>query len=227
MHTVILEPQKLDEQFLVTPKLDRRTTVGKNAWREFELMAKGRALVNEEEMRICQNIRHNVSEHPTARELLYAQGGANEISVVWEDSATGLLCKSRYDRFGALNAQGVIADVKSTGKPASLRSWQRSCFDYGYFEQAAMYREGAQVLFPLPEGQEREFIWIVIESSEPNLVRLFQAEYDAMRFGYEEFRKHLEAYAECVKTGEYPGWEQGIELSGLPPWAQKTFDSQL
>jgi exodeoxyribonuclease VIII len=227
MHTVILEPQKLDENFLIAPKVDRRTTVGKRAWAEFERLAKGRTIVNDDEMRICQNIRKNIAEHPTGRELLYAQDGANELTLVWLDAVTGLLCKSRLDRFGALNAQGAIGDVKSTGKPASLRNWQRSCFEYGYFEQAAMYREGAQTLFPLPEGYDRSFIWVVVESNEPNLVRLFEAEYDAMQHGYQEFRKHLDAYAECVRSGEYPGWEEGIETTGLPAWAQKTFDSQL
>jgi hypothetical protein len=227
MHTVLLEPQKVDENFIVTPKLDGRTTKGKLARAEFERLAKGRTLVNEEEMEKCRNIRHNIAEHPTARELLYAAGGGNELSIVWKDETTGLLCKARLDRFGALNAQGVIADVKSSGKPASMRNWQRSCYDFGYYEQAAMYREGAQTLFPLPETQGRTFIWVVVESKPPNLVRLFEADYDALQFGYQQFRDHLEQYAECLQSGEYPGWEQGIEIAGLPAWAQKTFDSQL
>jgi exodeoxyribonuclease VIII len=227
MHTVILEPQKVDENFLATPKLDKRTTKGKQAWAEFQRIAAGRTIVTQDEMVMCQNIRREVASHAAARELLYAQGGGNEVSIVWKDAATGLLCKARLDRVGALNAQGVIGDVKSSGKPATLRNWQRSCYDFGYYEQAAMYSDGAQALFPLPEGQDRKFIWVVCESAPPNLIRLFEADYDALQFGYQQFRDHLEHYARCIESGEYPGWEEGIEIAGLPAWAQKTFDSQL
>ena len=227
MHTTILEPQKVEENFLVIPKLDKRTTKGKLAHAEYEQMAKGRTIVNDEEMEKCRNIQHNIAEHAAARELLYAGAGGNELSIVWLDEETGLLCKARLDRFGSLNAQGVIADVKSTGKPATLRNWQRSCHDYGYYEQAAMYLAGANTLFPLEELQERKFIWVSIESKPPNLIRLFEIEYDALAYGHEQFRKHLAQYAECVQKGEFPGWDQGIEIAGLPPWAQKTFDSAL
>ena len=178
-------------------------------------------------MATCESMRQNIAAHPTARELLYTQGGANELSVVWKDEITSLLCKSRYDRVAALNAQAILADAKSTAGVASLRNWQRSCYDFGYYEQAGMYLEGAQTLFPLPAGQDRKFIWIVIESKPPNLVRLFETDYDALQFGYRQFRDHLELYAECLQKGEYPGWDEGIELTGLPAWAQKTFDSQL
>lgn len=228
MHAVLLEPQKLDEQFMVMPKVDKRTKKGKAMWADAQIQAKGRTIVTDEEMLICENIRHNVSQHPTARELLFGQGGANELSVVWRDEPTNMLCKARYDRVGTLGTgQAVLGDAKSSAKVATLRNWQRSCWDYGYHEQAAMYLAGAEALFPLGENEHRQFLWVVIEKDPPNLIRVFEADYDALEVGMQEFRKHLEAYAECVQKGEYPGWDQGIEVAGLPAWAQKTFDAQL
>lgn len=227
MHAVLLEPHKVDENFIVAPKVDGRTKKGKAVKLEYEQLAKGRTIVNDEEMEVCINIRANIGQHPTARELLFGPRGGNELSVVWHDTVTGILCKARYDRVGAMASQAVLADAKSSAKVVSLRNWQRSCYDFGYYEQAAMYLEGAQALFPLQEGQDRKFIWVAVEKDPPNLIRLFEADYDALQFGYQQFRDHLDKYAACAQDGEYPGWDEGIEIAGLPPWAQKTFDAQL
>ena len=227
MHAVLLEPRSVDEQFMAMPKVDRRTKAGKAAWAQAQIAAQARTIVTEEELAMCHNIRHNISQHPTARELLLGAGGANEVSVIWRDEATEVLCKSRWDRLGPIGAQGVLGDIKSSGKVASLRNWQRACYDYGYFEQAAMYLDGANALYPLPEDQRREFMWLVVEKDLPNLIRVFKADDDALEFGYQEFRRHLDAYAECLTKGEFPGWEEGFELAGLPGWAQKAFDATL
>ena len=83
-HIAVLEPQRFDEEVLVTPKLDRRTKAGKAAWAEFQKKAEGRHIVQADEFEALQAIKRNCLNHPTVTEILHSEG-ANEISLIWKD----------------------------------------------------------------------------------------------------------------------------------------------
>lgn len=224
-HMALLEPLRFRENVVTAPKVDRRTTVGKNAWSAFEGANRGKEIATNKEMDVCLGLQHSVGMHPTAREILYGEG-LSELTIVWKDEELDILCKGRIDRVGKYNSQPIVLDVKTVGTVASLRNWQRSITDYSYCEQAAMYLSGLRTLMPV-ENDNRNFLWLVCEVDPPYLVRLFDAEYDALQYGHQQFRKHLAEYAECMRTGVWPGYPEGIETVGLPAWIQKTFDSEL
>lgn len=226
IHLAILEPKRFDAEVVIAPKLDRRTTAGKAAWESFVLTSKGREIATADEWEVCRGLQHSVSQHATAREILRGRGAA-ELTIVWLDEEHGCLCKSRLDWVGELGTESLILDVKSSGDVASLRNFQRSIGNYGYAEQAAMYVDGLRTLRPLGEQAERKFIWLVAEKEPPYLVRLFEIEYDALQYGHTEYRKHLAEYAECVKSGNWPGYPDGVDVAGLPAWMAKTYDSTL
>ncbi len=225
IHRALLEPQWFDANAAKRPPFRRNTTKGKLAHQAFEIKNRGKEFLTESEWQVCQGIRASVARHATAREYLYGKG-ASELTIVWLDPEYGVLCKSRIDRLVVVGSTTLVVDVKKVGKVASLRHWQRSITDYGYLEQAAMYLTGLSVLAPV-DAEPRRFVWLVCESDPPYLVRLFDAEYDALEYGLQLFRDHLRQYAECKKTGEWPGYPEGVETVGLPPWVQKTFDASL
>jgi hypothetical protein len=222
----LLEPERFAKSAAVAPKLDRRTTVGKRAWAEFEAKNKGKELIKAEEMEICLGLQKSVSRHESARKILYGPG-ASELVFVWKDREYNVLAKSRIDRIGLLEEQPVILDVKSMSDVASLRNFERSIGNYAYHEQGAMYLDGARELAPLEGDGERVFMWLACETFPPYLVRLFQAEYECIEAGYKLYREHIQQYALCVERDEWPGYPGGVETAGLPAWMSKAFSATL
>ena len=55
---MILEPQKFTSNYIVAPKFDRRTKVGKQDYEDFLLQTEGKTLLFEDEsrFRICCNV---------------------------------------------------------------------------------------------------------------------------------------------------------------------------
>jgi hypothetical protein len=243
-HLAVLEPKRLWREACVRPEGDARTKEVKPKWEAFKKTLEpggeneGKKVVTVEERSELEAIQAAVLQHETAREYVMGQGQV-ELSICWQDPETKLLCKGRLDRLAvASKLPGVppervpagksfmvIVDLKTLGEPATQRNVEKSIFNYNYASAAAMYVEGLSVLFPTDEM--RPFVWIVVESEPPHLVRLFTPSSDLLQWGYERWHKWLRAYAECLRTGKWPGWEPGIEEANLPPWAQKVWELTL
>lgn len=226
VHFAVLETERFRAAGpVVAPKLDRRTTAGKAAWKKFETQNVGRQIVKADEREALDGILASIANHASAREALYGFG-ASELSIVWDEEVGDLVvrCKSRIDRLCEMGGFPIVLDVKTEGKPASTENFQRAVMTYGYHEQGAFYLRGLEHLVPPDPGVVRQFIWLVCETSPPYCVRLFQAEDAALQIGQEAVDKYLRTYAECTQNDFWPGWPEGIDTAGLPAWAYKRFD---
>lgn len=224
VHMALLEPERFAEAgALVAPRVDRRTTAGKKEWAEFEEASAGKLVVSEADMDALLGISHSVANHSMARQILYGVG-VNELSLVWEDPETGVLCKGRIDRLCEYEGYPFVVDLKTTSKPASTHAWQSAVESFGYHEQAAHYLRGLSVLRPLEGDATRRYAWLVVETVPPYCVRVFEAEEAALQIGNDEVAKYLKAYSECSRTGTWPGWPEGMDLAGLPAWVYKRFN---
>jgi exodeoxyribonuclease VIII len=222
VHQALLEPQLFDELYVVAPKVDKRFKAGKAAWAEFEKQAAGRTIVTKPEMVMMRGLLSSIAGHVTAREALYGVG-VSELSIVWEDPETGVLCKARIDRLCEIGGWPFVVDVKTSHKPASTHAWEMSVEKYVTHEQAAHYLRGLSVLSPLEGDAVRKFAWLVCETERPYCVRMFEADDAALSIGNDEVSKHLRIYSECSKAGVWPGWGEGMDVAGLPAWAYKRF----
>jgi hypothetical protein len=232
-HIAVLEPKDFESQVYVVPKIDRRTKEGKLLWLKAERESQGRLMVSEPDMVHLRGMRASVLAHPTARELVLGKG-KSEVSLVWNDAETGVLCKARSDRLAVLRGRvdlrvpdptsetTIDCDLKTITEPASQRTFEREAHRFGYFEQAAMRLDALETL--APRGEARPFVWIVVEKEPPYAVRLFQPDEQGLEWGRQQYRKHLAAYAECMKTGVWPGWDDGIDTCSVPPWVEKVFE---
>lgn len=223
LHMAVLEPERFKtEGAVVSPKVDRRTTIGKKAWAAFVKKNAGRPFVKQEEMDAILGIQASLARHATAREMLYGSRGVNELSIVWEDPGTTVLCKARLDGLREFRGELFIFDLKTASAPASTHAWQMAVEKYQLHEQAAHYRNGAAIA--APTEHPRKFAWIVCETVAPWAVRVFQAEDAALEIGADLVAQHLRSYAECASKGVWPAWPEGMDLAGLPAWVYKRFD---
>ncbi len=209
LHIKVLEPKLFDKLYIVAPKCDRRTKVGKATWAEFQESAEGRIVINQE----WDDLTHAMSEaaflHEDAKQ--FVNNGETEVSILWTDPETGLRCKARLDAVHW--DMDVIVDLKST-KNAQINAFARDAFYYGYHQQAAFYRDGLNVL----KQNEPAFVIVAMEKEPPLAVACYEWDDISLLVGRKTYRKALDIYAKCVETGVWPAYTDLNYLS-VPKWA--------
>jgi hypothetical protein len=230
VHQAVLEPDLFagfGADMVVPPKVDRRTTEGKRLWAEFQAANEGQRIVDADDYeKTCAlrrkviAIRESVLAHPSAGEF-FRGPGANEVSLVWEERAAGVLCKARIDRVGMLGEWPIVGDLK-TARKAARRPFERAVFDYGYHVQAQHYLAGLQALSPIAQGQPfRRFCFFVVETEAPFCPAVYEVDDSALAVAEQDRRRLLVTWRECVESGKWPGYADGVDLISLPAWAMK------
>ncbi len=226
IHLALLEPARFEVETIVAPKIDKRFKAGKAKWAEYEKRAKGRTILSDGDRMTIEGIRGGIAANETAKALLTGKG-LNELTLVWDDMSLGrpIRCKARIDRYTELEGWPVEVDIKSIGWPASRHTFEREAYKHGYWFQAPFYLDGMNTIQPLPEGSDayRRFMWLVVETSPPHCVRVFEADQEPLDWGRDQYRKGLRQWARAEEKHVWHGWDDGVELAGLPGWVYKTF----
>lgn len=212
IHAAVLEPERFTTAYMPAPKLDRRTKDGKEAWAALEAQAaaEGKEIIAENDHMTCLTIQQNVRSNKAAKLLL--DDGEPELSVMWTDDETGVLCKCRPDWFNI--KQNVIVDVKST-EDASPDAFQRSILRYDYHIQAAWYLDGIKAA---TGTTPKAFIFAAFEKSRPHAAAFYYADLDMLEIGRQQYRDRLRVYADCLSRNQWPGYPEQLQPVGLPMW---------
>ena len=94
VHTLILEPNTVDARYAAMPRINKRTNAGKEEASAFESENANRIIVDLQDFQRAQRTAAAVLAHPTARDLLNADG-KSEATVLWQQH--GVDCKARLD----------------------------------------------------------------------------------------------------------------------------------
>ena len=152
-----------------------------------------------------------VRAHPIAKALLGT--GRAEVSGYWTDADFGVLCRLRADWLD--EAHQVVVDLKTT-RDAGMDSFARSAVEYRYHVQAAYYWDGLTACGWRPQA----FIFACVETAPPYGVALYSVKAEDLDLGRAIYRQDLATYAECLRSGEWPGYPEEIRELELPGWAR-------
>lgn len=213
-HSAILEPELFATDYCAAPKLDRRFKKDKETWATFQEDNKGKEVLTGQEYEQCMEMAKQAHTNPTIASVL-GEAGINELSFVWNDTNTGILCKGRCDRFGYVYGNSAVADLKTT-ENADEQAWIREVIKYQYHAQAAFYLDGLETLEP---RGDRKFIWIAIEKKPPYACAVYQPDAATLQKGRAMYRSYLAQYGVCREAGVWPGYAPGIQPLLLPDWA--------
>jgi exodeoxyribonuclease VIII len=148
---------------------------------------------------------------PGAWELLSAPG-YSEASFLWNDPDTGILCKSRADRYLTRNH---LIDIK-TCATADVIGFGKSAASLLYHMQAAMYVEAVGYV----TGEiGTDFTFIAVENEPPYGIQVFPVEKPVMERGRALYRELLTEYAECKSNNHWPSYPAEPCALTLPAWA--------
>lgn len=210
LHAAVLEPEYFLNHYAVEPEADKRTSAGKNIYRDWIEKQKADALIiNKKEYDQLMGILDKLSGHSTASRLLGT--GLREVSMWWTDPITDILCKGRPD---AITSHFDIVDIKTCkdARPQSFFSQvDRLCYDL----QAAHYIEGLKAI---GKNRNPEFIWIAIEKEPPYALAVYPASIPIIDGGFKKARIAIAKYKKAKETGVWPGYNQDFTPLIPPEW---------
>ena len=161
LHTLVLEPNKLAEEYIVLDEtIDRRTKAGKEAYKVVIETAEQKHLtvVTDEQFILANEMAGIAINDPYAVRLLRSPVRRTEVSYYATHPTTGLQVKVRPD----LSVGDVCIDLKSIHINRSvdgewmLEHLRREIIKYKYHLSAAMYLEVAKL---------KEFVWVFVNKA--------------------------------------------------------------
>lgn len=222
-HAAHLKVLGTGAELVVVEAPDWRTKAAKEA--KATAHAAGKVPLLESDHQRVVDMAAAVRRHPIAGPLLAPEAGQAEVSAFWIDQATGVWCRARYDflRHAVPGRRRLIVDYKTTtcADPETIR---RTVSSYGYFQQDAHYGDGA---VRLGLADDPAFVLVFQETEAPYLITVVQLDPIARRIGRDLNAQALGIYAECARTGEWPGYSNDIELIALPAWVERQHTKEI
>lgn len=180
-----------------------------------EAHAAGKVPILVDEYKSVTAMAEAIRKHPIASALLRPGSGNAERALFWQDAESSVWRRAMLDWLpNSTDARMVIPDYK-TARSASPAQFQKSLVDFGYHQQAPWYIDAVQAL---GLAAEAAFVFIVQEKTPPYLVSVIEPDAQAIEIGRALNRRAIEIYAECTRTGDWPGYANDVELVGVPGW---------
>lgn len=214
---LVLEPERdAFESFSIKPE-----PRAPNGW-EAAQHAAGLIPIKTSDIEECKLAAESLRNHPIAGPILTGEG-RSEVTIIFE--VDGIRCKARIDRVP--DDTDYLVDLKKT-RDAQPGRWvdgktdayfQQSKFAYqvkdmGYYIQAGLYLYGWNQA--CPESPRARWINVCVEQDPPCKVMVYELEQEAIKRGLEDFKRLLKKLRECEDSGVWPGYEEKVEVIGLP-----------
>lgn len=208
VHLAALQPKEYDRTIRVAPKVDRRTSQGKETWAAFQS-----SLQPGEEAITQQEGEHVLSISARAADALQDLFSINRGSVAFEQplfaTVNDVRIKGRPDIvITREDGTKVVADLKTTND-ASVKSFTKDIANYKYYLQAAWYTRlvGAS-----------DFVFVAVEKEAPFEYSLIRLDEQAMAQANAVMDSVLALYLQCSTFKQYPGYGRDVVTVQLPKW---------
>lgn len=212
LHAALLEPNKYRDEYVAKPQIDRRSKAGKALAATLDAALADKIQLDGHTLTEIDAMVASAKRRPLVAQML--EQGEAEVTYVWRDRETGILCKCRPDWLKTT----AIVDLKSC-LDGSNDGFSRACATYHYHVSAAFYVEGVRAL----TGQSLPFHFIAAEKGAPYAVAVYTASDAFLRLGARLVRQALNQFRECRERDTWPSYQPHgqSEAVDLPMWARK------
>jgi len=217
LHARVLQPEQFDDLVKLGPTATRRS--GK--WKDMKKARPDLCLLEAPEMEAVRMMADSLLHHPAFRELMDAGfDWQPEVAVctdlTGEDPDTGeeyvVRAKGLLDWW--LEELGWYIDLKTTAD-ASPEAFRKSVVNYGYHIQGAFYDR----LLATEGHRVERVILALVENKPPYLAAVREIDPASLSLGSQKIDKLLARYYRCASTGDWHGYSDDIEFTGVPEWA--------
>lgn len=205
-HCLTLEPEEFPRRYIVGPDINRNT----KEWKTFAADNPGRIIIKPDQYEVALAQARNVRALPDVAQALNAC--AAEVSAYWIDGQHDILCRCRPDWVYDCGPPGVVLFDLKTCSDASTDEFARQIERKHYYRQAWYYSHG------YAEASKRTvlaFVFIAVETEWPYMANAVMLDEAAIEQGRRECRRAMGLYAHGLKSGEWPGYPQGISEVSL------------
>lgn len=241
-HCAILEPDQFDARYVVLPEdAPRKPTAAQWAakapsadskaamewWQQFSAANHSRTVITADQHAVAMAQAASVRKIPDVAAALSV--GRPEVTAVWTDPETGVLCRCRPDWVHDCGPSGVVLlDIK-TYSDASPDEFRRQVARKRYHVQNAFYADG----YAQASGRRvLGFVFVAVETEWPFFASATLLTSDrteltesgplfvggAIEQGRREYQRNLATYKHCTDFNEWPGFPE-IQTIDLPAWA--------
>jgi len=218
VHSMILEPETVDSEYIICPKFDMRKKEDKEAKALFESDNEGKSIVDQDTWDTAKDISSSVYDSPMAVNIL-SKLSMRESKFVFEND--GLPVTGYIDGVGKNNDIPFILEVK-TSLTASPSEVIKDFYNKKYYIQAGIYRTA---LMEMGISDKAPVIYLVVENRAPHIVSMFMASEEYVQHGVKEFNRLVSEFKDWKNNGfntsgySKTGSEELYEL-GLPSWVR-------
>lgn len=176
-----------------------------------ELRKSGKEIISTQQYEKAVLCRDSLLENDIIRRSV--EQSEKQVSIVWNETNTGVLCKARFDLFG----EQYIDDVK-TSVDASTDEFSRLAGRFLYHVQAAIYQDACEAV----TGIKKDFRFFVIETGSEmttpaTAVYQLDDDSDSLLAGRLMFKRACEKIIEYERHG-FCGYSQFAEPFSIPRW---------
>lgn len=217
LHTYLLERKEFENNFVIAPKIDKRTKEGKAQYAELVINSVGKEIIDEVDYILIQKMV--ASFYSKKMSKILECKGLFEHELYWQDAEFGIDCKAKIDFYIEPNnifTNGLIIDVKTT-QDATADVFMRSIDKYGYYNQAGFYCNAIKDIYKTADYPK--FIIIAMEKEAPFEIGFYELDNMAVELGIEENKRLMRLYKECDSKGDWYGYPDELQSIGLPTWA--------
>jgi len=193
-HTVFLELNKFDEEFVIQPNVDRRTKAGKEEYEDFLATIGDRQPIKQDQFDTCMARRKVVEEY------IPKESDQVELTIcfMWNNQP----CKGKLDWHTGTD----VWDLK-TCRDASPRGFKNAINTFKYHQQAAFYLAGCRAV-GLPT---EKFYFLAQEKPHPYPYAVYTLSDEAIAYADAKNEQALALGIFCKENDIYlPFNNQGI-----------------
>lgn len=211
VHCQLFEHPRFGERYRVGPDV---TSKALKAWKDFAAgLPSGCDGITPVEYEAMKQVRRSALSIPDAASAL--ADGMGEVSAYCVDEETGARLKVRPDWVHPAGDDAVILFDGKTYATADADEFAAQAGKMKYHMQAAAYSD----VYAKASGKRvLAFIFIVIEDDYPHLANLVTLDDESMEAGRQLYRRAVTTYAECMKSGVWPGYGDSVKQASLRPW---------
>lgn len=218
VHSMILEPEHLDDEYIMAPKFDMRKKEDKEARAKFDMENETKKVIDQDTWNTAKDIAGSVYDSPKCVNIL-SKLDMREAHFVFDYN--DLPINGYIDGIGKNNDVPFILEVK-TSMSSNPSEVIKDFYNKKYYLQAGIYRKALE---SMGISDKAPVIYIVVENRAPHIVTVFIATEEYVQHGICELDRLTTEFKEWQSLG-YPtvgysknGSEELYEL-GLPSWAR-------
>ena len=210
LHAALLEPEMFAATYAIGPEVRRNS----GEWKDFVAANPDKECLKPSENEDVLGMRDSLWNDPYCAKAIRACD-QRELTIIWNDEATGILCKARIDLYSTRSK--MLLDVKTTG---DLSKFDRTAFDQGYDIQICHYCNALTAAGMTAKTAG----FLCSEQTAPWLPEIYQPSGEMLAGGFDLITRAMQCVKDCHLSGNWPGYRTDNKARRLdvPPHRRTT-----